>query len=47
MMLTRWAVAVATGMMDAVLPPTVVALREAVAVMAAWARWDGAEDLAG
>src|SRR6266508_1568738 len=47
MMLPRWAVAVATGMMDAVLPSTVLALREAVAVMAAWAMLHGANDLAG
>ena len=45
-MLTLWAVAVATGMMDAVVPSTVVALREAVAVMAAVALLDGADDLA-
>jgi hypothetical protein len=45
MMLTLWAVAVATGMMDAVLPPTVLALIEAVAVMAALALLDGADDL--
>jgi len=36
----------ATGMLDTVVPPTVVAVREAVTVMAALARWDGAEDLA-
>jgi hypothetical protein len=45
MMLTLWAVAVATGMIDAVLPPTVLARREAVAVMAAVALLDGADDL--
>jgi len=45
MMLTLWAVAVATGMIAAVLPPTVLALIEAVAVMAALAILDGADDL--
>jgi hypothetical protein len=39
------AVAVATGMMDAVLPRAVWTLREAVAVRAALALMDGAEDL--
>jgi hypothetical protein len=46
MRLTLGTVAVATGMMDAVVPPTAWALREARAVMAALALWDGAEDLA-
>jgi hypothetical protein len=45
MLLTLWAVAVATGMIDAVLPSTVLALIEAVAVMAALAMLDGADDL--
>jgi hypothetical protein len=44
--LTLGTVAVATGMMDAVVPPTGLALREAVPVMAAWARWESPEDLA-
>jgi len=44
--LTLGTVAVATGMRDAVVPPAGVALREAVAVMAALARLDGADDLA-
>src|SRR6266699_590913 len=46
MMLTLGTVAVATGMIDAVLPPTVLALREAMAVVSAVARLDGADDLA-
>jgi hypothetical protein len=46
MLLTLGTVAVATGMMDAVLPPTVLALREAMAVMSAAAVLDGAHDLA-
>ena len=46
MLLTLGTVAVATGMMDAVVPPTALALREAVAVMAALALLDGADDLA-
>ena len=46
MLLTLGAVAVATGMIDAVLPPTAVALREAMAVVAALALLDGADDLA-
>jgi hypothetical protein len=37
--------AVATGMIDAVVPPTAWALREAMAVMAALALWEGADDL--
>ncbi len=37
---------VAAGMMDAVVLATTVALREAVAVVAAVALWDGADDLA-
>ena len=45
MLLTLGAVAIAAGMMDAVLPPTVLALREAVAVVAALAVLDGADDL--
>ena len=46
MLLTLGTVAVATGMMDAVVPPTVLALREAVAVVSALAVLDGADDLA-
>jgi transcriptional regulator of nitric oxide reductase len=46
MLLTLGAVAIAAGMMDAVLPSTVLALREAVAVVAALAVLDGADDLA-
>jgi hypothetical protein len=38
--------AMATGMMDAVVAPTVLALRKAVAVRAALALWDGADDVA-
>ena len=45
MLLTLGTVAVATGMLDAVLSPTAWALREAVAVMAAWALLDGADAL--
>src|SRR5207247_6343415 len=37
LLLTLGAVAIAAGMMDAVLPPTVLALREAVAVVSALA----------
>jgi len=46
MLLTLGAVAIAAGMMDAVLPPTVLALIEAVAVVSALAALDGAADLA-
>ena len=46
MLLTLGTVAVATGMIDAVLPPTVVALREAMAVVATLALSDGADDRA-
>ena len=45
MRLTLGTVAVATGMMDAVVPPTAWALREAMAVMAALALWEGADAL--
>jgi hypothetical protein len=45
MLLTLGAVAVATGMIDAVLPPTGLALIEAVAIMATLTMLDGAEDL--
>jgi len=45
-LLTLGAVPVATGMLDTVLAPTGVALIEAVAVVAAAALLDGAEDLA-
>jgi hypothetical protein len=46
-LLTLGAVAVAPGMMDAVVFPTAGALREAVSVVAALTVLDGAEDLAG
>jgi hypothetical protein len=46
MLLTLGAVAVATGMLDAMVPPTGVALREAMAVRAALALLDGADDRA-
>ena len=46
MLLTLGTVAVATGMVDAVLSPTAGALREAVSVRAALALLDGADDLA-
>lgn len=45
MLLTLGAGAVPTGMSDARVPSTVLALREAVAVSAAWALWDGADAL--
>ena len=46
MLLTLGTVPVAAGMIDTVLRATTVALRAAVAVVSAWALWDGAEDLA-
>jgi len=46
MLLTRGAVAVATGMRDAVVVPTACALREAVSVVAAVTVVDGADALA-
>ena len=46
MLLTLRAVPVATGMIDAVLHATALALREAVSIVAALALWDGADDLA-
>jgi hypothetical protein len=46
MLLPRRAVTIATGMMDAVVPPTALALREAMAVVSAAASADGADDLA-
>jgi hypothetical protein len=46
MLLTLGAVAVATGMIDAVVFPTAGALIEAVAVVAALTVLDGADDLA-
>ena len=46
MLLARRTVAVATGMIDAVVPPTVWARIEAVSVMAAVTVWDGVDDLA-
>jgi hypothetical protein len=45
MLLTLGAVAVATGMIDAVGPPTGLALIQAVALMATLTMLDGAEDL--
>ena len=47
MLLALGTVAVATGMMDAVLPPTAVARREAVALGPAVALLESADDLAG
>ena len=46
MLLTLRTMAMATGMMDAVVAPTVLALRKAVAVRAALALLDGADDVA-
>jgi len=46
MLLTLGTVAVATGMLDAMVPSTVLARREAVAVVAVLTVLDGAEDLA-
>ena len=46
MLLTLGTVAVATGMIDAVLPPTVWALIEAMAVVSALALLDGTDDFA-
>ena len=46
LLLTLGAVAVATGMLDTVLPPTGVALIQAVTIMPALALLDGADDLA-
>ena len=46
MLLALRTVAVATSMLDAVVPPTAGALREAVTVLATAARLDGAEDRA-
>ena len=46
MLLTLGAVAVATGMIDAVVLATTLALREAVAIVPALALLDGADDLA-
>jgi hypothetical protein len=46
MLLALGTVAVATGMMDAVLPPTALALREAVAIVPALALLESADDLA-
>jgi len=46
MLLTLGTVAVATGMLDAVVPPTAGTLIETVAVMATAALLDGADDLA-
>lgn len=47
MRLTLRTVSVATGMLDAVLRATAVALRDAVAIESAWAVLDGADALAG
>ena len=46
MLLALWTVPVATGMIDAVFFPTVLALREAVSVMAALAMLDSTDGLA-
>ena len=46
MMLALGAMAVATGMMDAVVPPTAWALRETMSVVSAAAMADGTDDLA-
>jgi hypothetical protein len=46
MLLTLGPGAVATGRLDAVVPPPVLALREAVTVMAALALWESPDDLA-
>ena len=46
MLLTLRAVTIATGMRDAVGPPTALALREALSVVSAAAMADGADDLA-
>jgi hypothetical protein len=46
MLLTLRAMTIATGMIDTVLPPTMLALIEAVTVMAALALLDGTDDLA-
>jgi len=46
MLLTLWAMPIATGMIDAVLSPTTWALIEAVAVRAALALLDGTDGLA-
>jgi hypothetical protein len=46
MLLTLRTMAMATGMMDTVVAPTVLALRKAVAVRAALALLDGADDVA-
>jgi hypothetical protein len=46
MLLTLGTVAVATGMIDAVVPSTVWALREAVSVVATLTVLDGVDDLA-
>jgi len=45
MMLARWTVPVATGMMDAVVRATALALREAVAIGPALALLDGTDAL--
>jgi hypothetical protein len=46
MLLTLGAVAVATGMLDAVVSPTALTLREAVTVVSAPAVLDGTDDFA-
>ena len=46
MLLTLGTVAVPTGMVDTVLPPTGVALIQAVTILSAAAVLDGADDLA-
>ena len=46
LLLTLGAVAVAPGMRDTVVPPTGMALIQAVTIRPALARWDGADDRA-
>jgi len=46
MLLTLGAMTIATGMLDAVLLATAVAVIEAMAIVPALALWDGADDLA-
>jgi hypothetical protein len=46
MLLALGTVAVATGMLDAMLPPTSLALREAMAIVSALTLLDGTDDLA-
>jgi len=46
MMLTRWTVSIATGMLDAVVLPAALALIEAMSAVSAAALAEGADDLA-